>query len=100
MSENALRCQIYIRRCEESGVFIVDHSDVPGLHLEAETITEMIDAIDDIAPELIRHNVELDDDLEGVWIEVIKQQAETSDQNKRDVALKPKVLIDQNLLAA
>ena len=76
MSAQALRRQIFIRRCEESGILIVDHSDIPGLHLEAETIPEMIDAIDDIAPELIKYNIELDDDVPGLWIEVVKQRAE------------------------
>ncbi|MCY4129556.1 MAG: DUF1902 domain-containing protein [Gammaproteobacteria bacterium] len=100
MSVQAMRCQIFIRRCEESGVFIVDHSDIPGLHLEAETIPEMIDAIDDIAPELIKYNIELDDDVPGVWIEVVEQHVEQDDVKSASNRVKPKLLIDQDLLAA
>ena len=100
MSIPARRCQIFIRKCDESGVFIVDHSDIPGLHLEAETVPEMIEAIDEIAPELIKFNVKLDDDEEGIWIEVIEQQVGNQDSDGHHDGLRPKVLIDQNLLAA
>ena len=99
MSIQARRFQIFVRRCDESGVLIVDHSDIPGLHLETETVAEMIQAIDEIAPELIKYNVKLDNDEEGVWIEVIEQQPNNRESEELQDGTKPKLLIDQNLLA-
>ncbi len=100
MSIQSRRFHIFIRRCDESGSLIVDHSDIPGLHLEAETVVEMIAAIDEIAPQLIKHNIKLDEDEEGVWIEVIEQQLNDQESEKHQDGPRPKVLIDQDLLAA
>ena len=100
MSIQARRVHIFIRRCDESGSLIVDHSDIPGLHLEAETVTEMIEAIDEVAPDLIQYNVKLDGDEEGIWIEVIEQQLNDQESEKHQDGPRPKVLIDQDLLAA
>ena len=100
MSIQARRYQIFIRRCDESGVLIVDDSDIPGLHLEAETATEMIEAIDEVAPELIKCNIKQDEDEEGVWIEVLEQRLNDQASDNPQDGPRPKVLIDQNLLAA
>lgn len=100
MSIQARRHQIFIRRCDESGVLIVGHSGIPGLHLETETVTEMIEAIDEIAPELIKCNIKLGGDEGGVWIEVLEQRLNDQASEKPQDGIRPKVLIDQNLLAA
>ena len=40
---------------EEAGVFYAE-SNVPGLHIEAETIQQFIEVIQDVVPQLLESN--------------------------------------------
>ena len=50
------RFEVYVARCEESGVFYIKESDIWGLHLEAPSFDVMGDEINEFAPLLIRKN--------------------------------------------
>ena len=51
-------------RCEESGVLVGTSEDIPGLTLEAETLGALLEAIMEMAPQLIAHNIGLPEDAE------------------------------------
>jgi predicted RNase H-like HicB family nuclease len=42
---------------EEEGVWFVQHSDVPGLNAEAPTLDGLVEAVTDLAADLIAANV-------------------------------------------
>ena len=42
---------------EEEQVWYVESSDVPGLNAEAATLVDLVEAVADIAPELIEANL-------------------------------------------
>lgn len=98
MSNDTETYQVLLRRCDESGVFFVERSDIPGLHLESETIDQMVEAIDDIAPELIRCNLGFNGRVSDIRIELIDAQVNSSafvSENEQQI---PKILIDRSLV--
>lgn len=48
--------EVVIARDGDEGAFYVEKSDIIGLHVEAQTLEEMIAIIEDVAPELIAAN--------------------------------------------
>lgn len=48
--------QFNVYVAEDDGVFVVAKSDVPGLHLEADTLAELIEEIEAWAPDLLIEN--------------------------------------------
>ena len=98
MSNDTKTYQVFLRRCDEGGVFFVERSDVPGLHVESETIDQMVEAIDDIAPELIRCNLGFNGRVSDIRIELIDAEMKLSDLAKRQELRNPKILIDHSLL--
>ncbi len=48
---------ITVSHDEKVGVWFVQDSDVPGLNAEAQTLEALIDAITDLAPDLLAANV-------------------------------------------
>jgi len=42
---------------KDAGVWYVLSSDIPGLHVEANTLDELVSVIADVAPELIAANL-------------------------------------------
>ncbi len=53
-----IELKIHLARDEESGRWYVAESDIPGLHLEGATATELMQRIELAAPEMIELNVE------------------------------------------
>jgi hypothetical protein len=54
--------ELYVNalRDADAGVFYAE-SNVPGLHVEAESLDEMIEILLDVLPDLIRANLRLKD---------------------------------------
>ena len=52
---------ITVLRCEESGMLVGQSTDIPGLNVEARTPRELVDAIVEVAPQLMRNNLKLSD---------------------------------------
>ncbi|RYF11832.1 MAG: DUF1902 domain-containing protein [Oxalobacteraceae bacterium] len=48
--------KVHLAFDEEASVWYVAHSDIPGLHLEAETPDELVRRIAECAPEMIELN--------------------------------------------
>ena len=63
---------------QEAGVWYVEKSDVPGLHVEARTQDDMLDELRRMVPELVRLNRELieDDGDMNVPIELLYEHRE------------------------
>ena len=57
--------EICVDRGDESGVLIIEKSNIPGLHLEADTTDQMVEEIETIAPVLMDSNMVL---VEGTQI--------------------------------
>ena len=59
--------EIHARFDEESHVWYVEKSNVPGLRAEAETQAELLEELKDLVPALLlANNVDLDGDAEVV----------------------------------
>ena len=61
----------------ESGVYFVAESNVPGLHAEADSLDEMRDAIFELAPDLLVANgvIEPRDHDYGVPLELVMRES-------------------------
>ena len=62
-------------RCTEAGVFVATSEDIPGLTLEADTVGEMLEAVMEMVPQLLEHNLNVPCDAD-VQVTVRLQQAE------------------------
>lgn len=81
-------------------MYIIDQSNFPGLHLEASSVSEMGQAVQQIVPELMG-NLKLDGSIDEIHVEVF---VEHEDQSKRQVqrgiqrGLRTRVLVEQDML--
>ena len=74
--------QVFVGKCQERGVFFIDHSDIPGLHLEADTMSEMHNEILEIVPILLK-NLTFDTSVDEVSVEVFKEGDNDATQDVR-----------------
>ena len=51
-------------RCTEAGVYVATSEDIPGLTLESDTLGGMLEAVMEMVPQLIEHNLDLPQDAE------------------------------------
>lgn len=51
-----IELEIHLAKDEESGLWYIAQSELPGLRLEADTAADLIRAIEDVAPDLIELN--------------------------------------------
>lgn len=49
---------VHIARDEETGIWYIAQSDIPGLRLEGDTVSDLLRKIEDVAPDLIELNAE------------------------------------------
>lgn len=49
---------VHLARDDETGLWYIAQSDIPGLRVEAETVHELMRKVEDVAPDLIELNVE------------------------------------------
>ena len=75
-NKDAKTYQIFVRECEESGVIIIDRTDFPGLHLEADDYEGMYLAIRQVVPELFG-NLNLDKNIKQIVVKVYKEEIST-----------------------
>jgi hypothetical protein len=52
-----IELQVHLAKDEESGIWYIAQSDIPGLRLEAESSQALIQKVQDVAPEMIELNV-------------------------------------------
>ena len=62
-------------RCTEAGVYVATSEDIPGLTLESDTLGGMLEAVMEMVPQLIEHNLDVPQDAE-VQVTVRLRQAE------------------------
>jgi hypothetical protein len=55
-----MRFTVTVAHDEIEGVWFVQASEVPGLNAEAPTLNALIDAISDLAPDLVATNLPLE----------------------------------------
>ena len=74
--------------CPESGVLVGTSPDIPGLTLEADSREQLLAAVSDVVPQLLKHNLALAEDrvAESV-VEVIF--SDTSAESMPDSAMTP-----------
>jgi hypothetical protein len=53
----AMQFTVIVCRDDMDGVWFVESSDLPGLNAEAPTLDALVEAIEDLAPDLIATNV-------------------------------------------
>lgn len=74
--------------CPESGVLVGTSPDIPGLTLEADSREQLLAAVSDVVPQLLKHNLELAEDrLAESVVEVIF--SDTSAESIRCFAMVP-----------
>ncbi|WP_020175241.1 DUF1902 domain-containing protein [Methyloferula stellata] len=44
---------VHVSQDRETGRYYVDSSDIPGLHVEADTFEEFVNIVQDVAPDLL-----------------------------------------------
>jgi len=44
---------VYVCKVSETGRYCVNSSDIPGLHVEADTFEEFVAIVKDVAPDLL-----------------------------------------------
>jgi predicted RNase H-like HicB family nuclease len=44
---------VHVCHDSETGRYYVDSSDIPGLHVEADTFEEFVNIVQDVAPDLL-----------------------------------------------
>ena len=66
------RFHISVLKCPESGAFVGTSPDIPGLTLEADSHEQLLDAVAEVVPQLLVHNLKLSEDRLGdCTVEVI-----------------------------
>lgn len=53
-----IELKVHLAQDEATCIWYIADSDIPGLHVEAETVHELIRKVEDVAPHLIELNVE------------------------------------------
>lgn len=67
-----MRYRISEMTCPESGVLVGTSLDIPGLTLEADSREQLLAAVSDVVPQLLKNNLELSEDrLAESVVEVI-----------------------------
>lgn len=89
--------------CAESGALVGTSPDIPGLTLEADSREQLLDAVSDVVPQLLKHNLALEEyQLAKCVVEVIF--TDTSAQSMPDSAMAPscpRILVEHvNAVAA
>ena len=93
------RLEIYVDRYDESGVLIIRRSDIPGLHLEADTMDEMVQEIKTIAPILMDANMVFEEGTE-IFLEVLLYRHSSVKHPRVPHSVEPRLLIEQEMAVA
>ena len=68
-------------RCMEADVLVATSEDIPGLTLEADTLVDMLEAVTEMAPQLLERNLDLRR-VADVQVTVRLQQTVSQDARK------------------
>ena len=101
MGKQARQQAIYlitVLRCEESGVFVGRSTDIPGLHIEASTPIGIVEAIAEVAPQLMKSNLKLS--LKEIGECQINVQIQPTPTKKRRLSSRPHIFLDSELVGA
>ena len=60
--ENTYNVEVF--QCEESGAYVGTSQDIPGLTLESESLGGLLEAVMEMVPQLIEHNLGVPKDAE------------------------------------
>ena len=89
---------ITVFRCEESGVFVGQSTDIPGLTIEASTPQHIVDAIVEVVPRLLMNNLGLSP--EEVTECSINVQCKMAPARTRQRTPRPHIFVDSELVGA
>ena len=89
---------ITVRRCEKSGVFVGQSTDIPGLTIEASTTHGIVDAIVEVVPRLLMHNLKLT--AKEVTECSINVECKVAPARTRSAAPRPHIFVDSELVGA
>ena len=83
-----MRYRISVMTCAESGALVGTSPDIPGLTLEADSGEQLLAAVSDVVPQLLKNNLALSEDrLAESVVEVIF--SDTSAEPMPDSAMAP-----------
>lgn len=86
---------VCLSRCPDSGRLLGMSDDIPGVFLETDTFDEMKEAIREVVPHLISHNLEIDEsDLASVELLVLWSKDDVPASERENSAHKPRVFIE------
>ena len=69
------RFTISIMRCPQTRVYIGTSEDIPGLTLESDTFGELLEAVMEVVPDLLMHNLGLpEDELDNVTVKLVEKE--------------------------
>ena len=69
------RFTISIMRCPQTRVYIGISEDIPGLTLESDTFGKLLEAVMEVVPDLLMHNLGLpEDELDNVTVKLVEKE--------------------------
>ncbi len=78
-------------------MIVIDHTSIPGLHLEAPNFNEMCVAIQEMIPELMG-NLDLPSDVDEIIVKVFMElEKSRRQQPSTQPGLRTRVLVEQSL---
>ena len=98
--ENAYSVEVF--QCEESGAYVGTSQDIPGLTLEADSLGGLLEAVLEMVPQLIEHNLGVPRDAEvQVTVRVPpllqKKTQAARRRSQPSSSPKPRYVVEENL---
>ncbi|MDE0058415.1 MAG: DUF1902 domain-containing protein [Defluviicoccus sp.] len=96
--ENSYSVQVF--QCEESGAYVGTSEDIPGLTLESESLGGLLEAVMEMVPQLIEHNLGVPKDADvQVLVRVRAPSKSGSEASRRRVqsssAPRPRYVVEE-----
>lgn len=90
---------VEVFQCEESGAYVATSQDIPGLTLEADSLGGLLEAILEMVPQLIEHNLGLPKDAEVQVTLRARSPLQKQTQEKYRLS-RPRYVFDEDLSLA
>ena len=87
---------ITVLRCEESGMLVGQSTDIPGLTIEGSTPHDIVEAIVEVVPRLLMHNLNLSP--EEVTDCSINVQCKMAPARAQRMPPRPHIFVDTELV--
>ena len=78
-------------RCTEAGVYVATSEDIPGLTLESDTLGGMLEAVMEMVPQLIEHNLDVPQDTDvQVTVRLLQAVQPSATRQQQQVRVGPR----------